>query len=111
MERAFSLEYGVAGVCVLLTIMILIKVGEYVLSIAKEKETLSETAVKNLSAELKDNTQALRDLSGRLEKAEALAADIPKLKIDVRRFYTAIKTISGDEWPRVRDEIMKDSDL
>lgn len=94
MEKLFSLEYGVAGVCVLLTIMILVKVGEFLWSLRVKKDSVSD--------------QAIKDLTAAVEKLEHTVADLPKFKTDIRRFYAAIKHVSGDKWPTIRDEIMKD---
>jgi hypothetical protein len=103
-----SLEHGVAGICVLLTIFILMKVGEFVWAILKEKRALSEDSVKKLTKAVEDNTIASRHLEDRLKALEQSAADLPKFKTDVRRFYAAIKEVAGDRWPQIRDEILKD---
>jgi len=102
MEEMFSLKYGIAGICVMLTIMVLLKVGEFLWSLREKKDTLSETSIKNL-------TEAVKHLDARLEGFERSIADLPKFKMDMRRFYAAIKAIAGpDKWPGIREEIMKD---
>lgn len=93
-DNIFDLKYGVAGVCVLLTIMVLIQVGKFVWTVKQEKDKLSDDTVA--------------DLVKAVEKLEHTVSDLPKFRTDVRRFYTAIKVIAGDKWPQVRDEIMKD---
>lgn len=108
MEEMFTLKYGVGGICVLLTLSILVRVGEFIVKLNRKKEELSESAVVNLTNALKLNTEAMSDLERRLEKIEGFAADLPKLKNDVRRFYSALKIIAAEKWPQVRDEIMKD---
>lgn len=107
-----SLENGVAGVCVLLTILVLWKVFEFVWKMyterAKEKTVLSDETVKKLTAAVEESTKASQQLEARLKHLEQSAADFPKLKLDVRRFYAAIKEVAGDRWPAIRDEILKD---
>lgn len=97
MEKLFTLEYGIGGVCVLLTIQVLVRVAEFVMKARAKKEEVSEKTVEEL-------VQAVRDL-------KATVADLPKFKTDIRRFYAAIKHVSGDRWPAIRDEIMKDETL
>lgn len=108
MEKLFSLEYGIGGVCVLLTIMVLIKVGEFVWAIREKKEILSDNVLTELNKTVQSNTIALQMLELRLRNIETTIADIPKLRNDLRRFYSAIKEMAGEKWPKVRDEIMKD---
>lgn len=111
LEKAFS-QYGVAGVCILLTIMVLMRAGEFVWAITaekeKEKQTISSKAIEDLTKALKESTIAIGTLEHRLEHIERVVLEFPKLKNDVRRFYSAIKQVSGDRWPQIRDEIMKD---
>lgn len=108
MEDVFSLKYGVGGLCALLTLLVVLKAGEIVLAFQKKKEALSESAIKDLTIAVQQNTAATQHLDRRLEKLEGVAAELPKFKLDIRRFYSALKVIAGDKWPRIRDEIMKD---
>lgn len=108
MEKFFSLQYGVAGICVLLTIHVLIYVGEFLWKIREKKETISDLAVKDLTSAMYSNTSATRHLDNRLQHLERTITDLPKFKTDLRRFYAAIKEVAGDKWPKIRDEIMKD---
>lgn len=108
MEKAFSLEYGIGGLCVLFTLMVMLKVGEFLWKLREKKETLSEAAVKDLTLAMQANTAATQHLDHRLQQIEKMVVDVPKFKTDLRRFYTALKILGGDRWPQVRDEIMKD---
>ena len=109
---SMSLEHGVAGVCILLTIMILGKAGEFVWKVyaerTKEKTSLTESTVQKLTEAVQQSTVASQQLEARLKHLEQSASDFPKLKLDVRRFYAAIKEVAGDRWPAIRDEILKD---
>lgn len=108
MEKLFSLEYGIGGICVLLTVMILLKVAEFLLAASQKKETLTEKAVTELTQAVRENTRAVEFLEIRMKGLETGLSEFPKIKTDLRRFYAALKEIAGERWPTVRDEIMKD---
>jgi hypothetical protein len=108
MEDLFSLKYGIAGICILLTISVLVNVGKFVLSLRKEKDSLSDAAIKKLTDAVESNTMAASHLDKKLGDLERSIGDLPKFRIDMRRFYAAIKEVAGDRWPAIRDEIMKD---
>lgn len=108
MEGILSLKYGIGGLCVLFTLSVFVRVGEFLWKIREKKETISESAIKDLTHAVQQNTAATQHLDRRLEKLEGMASDMPKFKTDMRRFYVAIKEVAGDKWPRIRDEIMKD---
>ncbi len=88
--------------------MVLLKVGEFLWKLREKKESLSEAAVKDLTKAVQANTAATQHLENRLQHLEKLVTDVPKFKTDLRRFYTALKELAGSEWPRIRDEILKD---
>lgn len=108
MEKLFSLEYGIGGICVLLTLTVLLKVAEFIWSVREKKESLSEQAVTDLTKAVQANTVATQFLEHRLQTLESSVNEVPKLKTDLRRFYSAIKEIAGDRWGKIREEIMKD---
>lgn len=107
MEKV-TLEYGIGGLCVILTLSILLRVAEFLWSLREKKDNLSEASIKSLTLAMQENTQAMRHLDLRLGALEKSVGELPKFKTDIRRFYTAIKEVAGDRWPRIRDEIMKD---
>lgn len=111
MAKLFSVQYGIGGICVLLTIMVLLEVGKFLWAIQAKKASLSEQAVLDLTKAVQANTVATQFLEQRLQHLEISMSELPKLKLDLRRFYTAIKTIAGDKWPNIRDEIMKDGEF
>ncbi len=108
MDKFFSLEYGVGGICVLITIQILVKAGEILWNVKKEKDAISKSEVQKLTGAVVDLTAATTHLDCRLEKIEISVSEFPKFKTDQRRFYAAIKELAGDKWPQIRDEILKD---
>lgn len=108
MDKLFSLEYGIGGVCVLLTLMVLLRVGEFVWRIVERKEKLSEKTLEELVHAVRESTVAMKFIDERLKLIESNVSEIPKLKTDLRRFYAAMKEVAGDKWPAIRDEIVKD---
>lgn len=108
MEDFFSLKYGVAGICVLLTIMTLFRVAEFLWKLREKKEMSSDIAMVDLTKAVQECTLSIKMLDLRLKAIETANSEFPKLRNDLRRVYTAMKEIAGEKWPRVRDEIMKD---
>lgn len=108
MEKLLTLEYGIGGLCVLVTLSILVRVGEFVWSLREKKESLSEATIVKLTQAMQENTLAVKHLDCRLEALERSASDLPKFKVDMRRFYSGLKEVAGEKWPKIRDEIMKD---
>lgn len=109
MENFFSLEYGIGGLCIILTLMVLLKVGEFLWNIHEKSGAISSASIEKLTAAVTENTSAVMKLDYRLEHLEKSVSDLPKFKEDIRKFYLAIKELSGDNWPKIRDEILKDN--
>lgn len=109
MEKFIDFKDGVSGllvsVCVLLSVQLVFKVGEFLWKIKEKKDSASEAAIRELTEVVKQNTLALEHFESKLENVEKLLSEFPKIKLDIRRFYQAIKMISGDEWEKVKKEI------
>lgn len=101
MEEMLSTKYGIAGICIMLTLMVLIEVGKFLWNVREKKDSLSDTAIKEL-------TEAVKHLDVRICEFEKTISDLPKFKVDMRRFYAAIKEVAGERWPTIREEIMRD---
>lgn len=101
MEKLFTLEYGVGGVCVILTLLVLVRVGEFLWKLREKKDSASDIALRSIA-------ERLEEIEDHIEDMRHTVADIPKLRLDLRRFYSALKTLSGEKWSAIRDEIMKD---
>lgn len=108
MEDVFSLKYGIAGICVLLTIMTLFRVAEFLWRLKEKREMSSDIAIVDLTKAVQECTYTLKTLDMRLLAIETANSEFPKLRNDLRRIYGAMKEIAGDRWPSIRDEIMKD---
>jgi len=98
-EDALNLKYGVAGICVMLTLLVLVEVGKFVWGLREKKDSLSDVEIKKLTMAVEENTASIKHLEGSL-------GEVQKLKTDVRRYYTAIKMLAGERWPEIRDEIL-----
>lgn len=109
---AIDKENGMAGllasIAVILALHLVVRVGKLLWDMKTEKEKLSEKTVKDLVDSVEHNTKTVEQLSHELRKVEAALADIPKLKLDLRRLYAAIKIIAGEDWPAIRTEITQD---
>lgn len=101
MADLFDLKYGIAGICVLLTLHILVRVAIFAFEMQKKKQSASEKAVEDLTAAVLASTKTIEHL-------QASIAELPKIKTDIRRFYIAVKFIAGDDWPKIRKEIMEE---
>jgi uncharacterized coiled-coil protein SlyX len=103
-DKLFELQNSVAGVCIVLLLLVLMKVGEFLWKMKEKKESLSEKAIERLSHAVVENTAAIKHL-------EMSLGELPKFKTDIRRFYAALKILAGDEWVQIRKEIMEEGDL
>lgn len=101
MDLKVLADNGVVGICVILTAHLLVKVGEFLWRFKEKKDSLSESAVKDL-------TKAVDALTLRLSAIEPVLSELPKIKKDLRRFYAAVKALSGEKWPDIRKEILED---
>lgn len=113
MESMFDVKYGVAGICVLLAFKVIVDSAKFVFERhkqeAKQKESASEATTKELIKAVRENTEVTKHLDNRIQHLERSIGDLPKLKLDVRRFYTAVKSVAGDKWPAIHDELMRDN--
>lgn len=98
-----SLGYGVGGICVLLTLNILVKVAQFLIEHQKRKAQVTEATVREL-------VEAVKKLEFRMIELNVSFDQMTKLKTDMVRSFTALKNLAGDRWPAIREEIMKDRD-
>jgi len=99
--KALSLEYGVGGICVLLTLNVLVKVAQVFLEQHNKKTRVTERTIKEL-------VEAVKKLEFRMVELNVSFDQLSKLKLDVLRSFTALKSLAGDRWPSIREDIMKD---
>lgn len=100
-----------ATIAVVLCLHLILKVGEFVFDILKKKNEISEQSVSNLTTALGVATKAVDKLECRIAEVEKDLSEIPKFKLDLRRLFSAVKFVAGDEWPKVRKHIMDEDFL
>lgn len=101
-------EYGIAGVCILLTLQVLIKVGEFLWKLREKKDSMSEDSIERLTKALEETAFSVRHLDQRIADLEESLAELPKFKQDLRRSFMALKSIAGGKWPSIRKDIMEE---
>lgn len=97
-----------SSIAVILALHLVVRVGKFLWDMKTEKDKLSESTVKTLVKSVEDNTKTVEQLGSEVRKVEAALADIPKMKLDLRRLYAALKIVAGDDWPAIRAEITQD---
>lgn len=114
MDKLLDLKDGPTGflvsLCLILTFQLIFSVAKFVWSMREKRENASEKAIMELTDVVRKNTVATEKLDYRLSQVEIGLNSLKKFKLDLRRYYTALKMLSGDRWPSIRDEIMSDVD-
>ncbi len=112
MEQILDVHNGVSGllvsICVLLAVQLLLKAAEFLWGVVEKKENASEAAIKKLTDVLRENTLATQHLDKRINALEILLAELPKFKLDVKRLFSAIKMVAGDDWPSIKRGMLED---
>lgn len=114
-EFLIDTKHGVptllATIAVVLCLHLLAKIGEFAWDLFKKKSELSEQSVQKLTTALEINTQAVTKLECRIQEVEAELSEIPKFKQDLRRLFSAVKSMAGDDWASIRKHIMEDENF
>jgi Na+/phosphate symporter len=82
--------------------------AEFMWKLKRDGDSASETSIKNLTEAMSKNTTTMEHLDNRLKGIETLVTSLPKMKADLRRLFSAVKTVAGENWPEIRKEIMYD---
>lgn len=108
MEGLLDTTHGtstlLASLVIIMALHLFFKIGEAVWNYLKKKSELSEQSVTGLTA-------AVLKLESRLEKIEKELSVIPKLRLDLRRIFIAVKQLAGDNWEEIKKLIMEEDDL
>lgn len=96
------------SICVILSLQLVFKVGEFLWKLREKKDSASEAAIRELTEVVKHNILATEHLEQRLNELKNTLSEIPKFKSDMRRLFSAIKIVSGDKWSQIRKEIMEE---
>lgn len=97
-----------ASLCVIMTLHLLIKVGEFVWEILKKKSEVSEKSIERLTMALNNSTRTIEGLEKDIREVQRELSKMNKLQLDIRRLYVAMKIVAGERWARVRKEMMDD---
>lgn len=99
-----------ASICLLLAFHLLVKVGEFLWNLKREKDSFSEKSIHHLAISMEANTKAIGHLQGELKNLERSLMEIPKFKLDMRRLYFAVKVLAGDKWHQLRDDMLAETE-
>jgi C4-dicarboxylate transporter len=92
-----SIPYLLLLIVILMIVYIVFKVSEFFWNRHQD----NTDTMKQLSKNLEANTATLKNLNSK----------IPKLHTDLNRLFSAVKIITGDDWPKIREEIMKEHEF
>lgn len=93
---------------VILALNLVFRVGTFVFGLIQKKQQVSDDTLKANTAAIIGLTTSNQKLESRLKTLEENFTEIPKVKLDLRRMYTAIKMVSGEKWKHIREVIMED---
>lgn len=112
MEGLVDTQHGIptllAGIAVVLCLHLLFKIGEFLWTMLKKKSELSDLSVERLTHALEINTGAVKKLEIELNHIKQDLSQIPRFKSDLRRAFLALRIMSGEDWPKIRAEIMEE---
>lgn len=99
-----------SGIIVILALNWFTSFLKFLWSLVKKKAELSEQSIEKLTIALQLNTKATEKLESRINEVEQELAEIPKFKNDLRRLFTGVKALAGEDWSRIRKIIMDDEE-
>lgn len=115
LSQFLNLKDGVSGLlaslCVILSLSLLTRVGEFLWRIKEKKEMASDASIKELTDVVRDNTTATEHLEHRLTALEQSLMELPKVKSKLQKLFAAIKHMAGDEWHKIRGMIEDEGEL
>ncbi len=120
MESLIDSKNGVtvllAGLIIMLALHLFLKLGEFIFKVFEKKEELKESTMVNLkvsidhlSTALATNIQATHILEDRMRSVEGGLSEFSKVKTNVRQAFAALKFLAGEDWPKIKKEIIEDN--
>lgn len=103
-----SLLALLAGLVITGCLQVFLKILEFMWQFVKKKIDTNEDITKELITALNGCTSALAKLDEKVASLEAVLLEIPKFKLDLKRMFTAIKMMAGEDWAKIKKEIMDD---
>lgn len=111
MESLVDSQHGsstlLAGIAIVLCLHLFLKISEFLWNMAKKKSDLSDLSIEKLTVALNHSTSAIEKLEHEIISVKKDIAQIPRFKHDLRRAFMAIRIISGEKWPKIREELME----
>ena len=101
----------IVSIIILLALNLFAKLGSFVFDLLKKKADTTERAMGKMTLALQENSKALEQLKSEIASIHKELSDVGKLRLDLRRYYGALKLLAKEDWPKIRDEIMKESEL
>lgn len=107
MEKLLESGNALTAIAVLLSLHFLKGLGEFLWKLREKRDAVTETGIEKLSAAVQDNTLAAQRLEHRIGAVEHTLADVAKTKLDLRRLFSAVKELAGEDWSKIRSVIME----
>jgi hypothetical protein len=100
-----------ASLCVITTLQLLTRVGEFLWKMKEKKDQLSEAGVQKLTNTVDANTKAIEKLETTFSTLAETLSKVPKHDVDLKRLFSAVKIVAGDRWTKIRKEIMDEHEF
>lgn len=101
LESDQSIPQLLLTIVVLIFAYITLRLVEFFWKQYKQKDERTEQLISELTEAVRENTISIKSLDNHM-------SEFPKIKTDLNRMYSAVKMMAGDDWPRIRKEIMDD---
>ena len=118
-EKFIDTNHGLtvllAGLIIAISLFSFIELLKFFREMRKEKDQVTEAtmlnlknSIENLTTQIATNISATHLLEERMRSLEEQLKEFDKSKVDVRRFFAAVKAVAGEDWPMVRQAILDD---
>jgi hypothetical protein len=111
MESLEGLELGstpLSAIIVLLSLNIVVKVGQFLWDQKAKRDAVTETGIEELSKAVRDCTSSLQALQAKIEKIEPILRDVTKIKLDLRRVFFVLRNLAGEKWTAIRSQMLEE---
>lgn len=95
------------GLCVLISLNLFTKVGAFLWNMKQSKDKLTEEGVARLTRAVGVNTLTTEKNTQQIAELQKALTEIPKIKLDLRRSFAAMKILAGERWQEIRKDIME----
>ena len=85
--------------------------AEFIWGILSNKADLSQKNIIKLIAALQTNTEAISRLEFRLKHIDGEIEEIPKLKNEIVKVFSALRHLAGDRWDEIKEAVKGDQDF